>query len=81
MHILFNGEKLIFKISLLKITIIEYIYLNIFQPRQEAVVLELNVLKDDIQYILARIDGWVKPEKVCNIWWKILKDLINKIFN
>nr|XP_045622453.1 aldehyde dehydrogenase, dimeric NADP-preferring-like isoform X3 [Procambarus clarkii]XP_045622455.1 aldehyde dehydrogenase, dimeric NADP-preferring-like isoform X3 [Procambarus clarkii]XP_045622456.1 aldehyde dehydrogenase, dimeric NADP-preferring-like isoform X3 [Procambarus clarkii] len=32
------------------------------KPKQESILLELNLLKDDIRHILARIDGWVKPE-------------------
>ena len=37
------------------------------QPKQEAILLELNLLKDDIQHILARIDDWTKPEKVSQV--------------
>ena len=34
------------------------------QPRQEAILLEVNVLKDDITYVLNHLDEWVKPEQV-----------------
>lgn len=34
------------------------------KPKQEAILLELNLLKDDITYILARMDDWIKPEKI-----------------
>lgn len=34
------------------------------KPKQEAILLEINLLKDDINHILARIDDWVKPEKI-----------------
>lgn len=41
-----------------------YHYPFLSQPKQEAILLEINLLKDDINHILARIDDWVKPEKV-----------------
>lgn len=34
------------------------------KPKQEAILLEINLLKDDISHILARIDDWTKPEKI-----------------
>ncbi|XP_045120725.1 aldehyde dehydrogenase, dimeric NADP-preferring-like isoform X6 [Portunus trituberculatus] len=34
------------------------------KPKQEAILLELNLLKDDITYILSRMDDWIKPEKI-----------------
>ncbi|XP_076048576.1 aldehyde dehydrogenase type III [Oratosquilla oratoria] len=34
------------------------------KPKQESILLEINVLKSDIDYILNNIDDWVKPEKV-----------------
>ncbi|XP_042207614.1 aldehyde dehydrogenase, dimeric NADP-preferring-like isoform X3 [Homarus americanus] len=35
---------------------------DLHKPKQESVLLELNLLKDDIRHILARIDEWTKPE-------------------
>ncbi|XP_042870802.1 aldehyde dehydrogenase, dimeric NADP-preferring-like isoform X4 [Penaeus japonicus] len=37
---------------------------DLHKPKQESVLLELNLLKDDITHILARLDEWVKPEKI-----------------
>nr|XP_027234396.1 aldehyde dehydrogenase, dimeric NADP-preferring-like [Penaeus vannamei] len=37
---------------------------DLHKPKQESVLLELNLLKDDITHILARLDEWAKPEKV-----------------
>lgn len=34
------------------------------KPKQEAVLLELNLLKDDLRHILARLDDWTKPESI-----------------
>ncbi|ROT81041.1 hypothetical protein C7M84_000200 [Penaeus vannamei] len=36
---------------------------DLHKPKQESVLLELNLLKDDITHILARLDEWAKPEK------------------
>ncbi|XP_071547048.1 aldehyde dehydrogenase, dimeric NADP-preferring-like isoform X2 [Panulirus ornatus] len=33
------------------------------KPRQESVLLELNLLKDDLTHILSRLDDWTQPEK------------------
>ncbi|TOF72379.1 hypothetical protein CGJ15_27575, partial [Vibrio parahaemolyticus] len=32
------------------------------KPKQESILLELNLLIDDLRHSLARIDEWVKPE-------------------
>lgn len=37
---------------------------DLHKPKQESVLLELNLLKDDITHILARLDEWAKPEKI-----------------
>jgi len=37
---------------------------DLSKPRQESILLEINVLKDDITYTLNHIDEWVKPERV-----------------
>lgn len=37
---------------------------DLAKPRQESELLEINVLKDDIVYMLNNIDDWVKPEIV-----------------
>lgn len=36
---------------------------DLHKPKQESVLLELNLLKDDIRHILGRLDDWVLPEK------------------
>ncbi|XP_064106525.1 aldehyde dehydrogenase, dimeric NADP-preferring-like [Macrobrachium nipponense] len=37
---------------------------DLHKPKQESILLELNLLKDDIRHILRNLDDWTQPEKV-----------------
>lgn len=50
---------------------IHYNKCNSLQSKQEAVMLEINVVINDVRHALFHLKEWTEPEKVRNMTWFI----------